>query len=59
MVKADNNNKNKGQNDNADDAWARNRLLNEIQYLMDQGKSKEAKALKKQLAELIKEQKKK
>jgi hypothetical protein len=51
--------KDKGQQDNADDAWARNRLQNEIQYLMDQGKSKEAKVLKKQLADLIKSQKNK
>lgn len=49
----------KGQQDNADEAWARNRLQNEIQFLMDQGKTKEAKVLKKQLAELIKSQKKK
>jgi hypothetical protein len=45
------------EQENSDQAWARNRLQNEIQYLLDMGKIKEAKVLKKQLAELIKAQK--
>lgn len=44
------------EQENSDQAWARNRLQNEIQYLLDQGKLKEARVLKKQLAELIKVQ---
>lgn len=53
------NNTGSKQQESADQAWARNRLQNEIQYLLDMGKVKEAKLLKKQLAELIKAQRNK
>jgi hypothetical protein len=51
--------KKKDGQENADQAWERNRLLNEIQYLLNAGKMKEAKELKKQYRELVKKQKEK
>ena len=51
--------KKKAQQDNDDQSWERNRLLNEIKFLMDSGKMKEAKKLKKQYTELVKKQKEK
>jgi hypothetical protein len=42
--------------ESSDQLWERNRMLNEIQYLMDAGKTKEAKLLKKKYAELVKQQ---